>query len=488
MSEFQNGERLFAEAVEHHKAGRLKEAEKAYRAVIALQPRHASAFDALGRLAFKAEQYATSVDLFRKAIVLEPQSAGFHLNLGNVLDQLNRADEAIDCYRRAIGLEPNLAAAHGNLGNIYVSQGRREEACHAFARAIEFAPRRGSYYRMRALVEPLRADDPLFARMEHLIRPETALSDLDRVELHFALGTAYGDRGDYKRSFAHLLEGNALKRKHVSYDEEKVLGLLSRIETVFRREFLESRRDFGLATRAPIFVVGMPRSGSSLVEQILASHPDVFGAGEVQILPRLLRRFDSTVGRFPDTVPSLSSTQIHHLAEQYLATLRIEAPTAIHVVDKFLDNFMALGLISLMFPEAKVIHVQRDPVDTCLSCFALLFSGHISFAYDLGELGRFYRAYARLMDHWRAVLPAGRMLEVRYEELVTNFEAQARAIMEHCGLAWDERCRNFYKTRRLVRTSSALQVRQPIYQTAMTKWHAYRDLAQPLIETLAGAD
>lgn len=484
----QSSEQIFAEAVRLHQAKRFNEAERAYREVLARAPRDAASFDALGRIACETRRYAVAAELCGKAVALDPNAAHYQVNLGNAFKELGRLDEAIQAYRQAIALKPNYAEAYGNLGTLYISQGRGEEACRAFETASEFSPQRGMFYRLRAFAKPLVQGDPIFRRMEALADSIATLPAHDAMELHFALGTAYGDCGAYQRSFAHLVAGNALKRQAVSYDEGKALSLLHRIETIFSREFLAARRDFGLASRLPVFIVGMPRSGSTLIEQILASHPEAFGAGELPILPHLLNQADH--GKkidFPDGVPALAISQIHRLAEQYVTVLRAESSDATRIVDKLLENFMGLGLIALMFPHARIIHIKRDPVDTCLSCFAKLFNGnHLPYTYELTELGRFYRGYVRLMDHWRNVLPPGMMLEVQYEDLVGDFDLRARRIVAHCGLAWDERCRDFHRTERVVKTASALQVRQAIQRSSLDKWRAYRDLAQPLVAALAG--
>jgi tetratricopeptide (TPR) repeat protein len=476
----------FAAAVQCHRAGRLREAETLYRRAIVQDAGHAESFEGLGFIAGATGRFAEACTFFRKAIEIEPTAAPFHVNLGNALKELGRIDEALASYQQAIALDSDFAEAYGNLGALYFSQGRADEACRAYESAIEHRPERGSFYRMRAVVAPLPAGSPVLRRMQQLSQRIAALPQTDQMELHFALATAYGDNGEHERSFAHFLAGNRLKRKSIAYDEGKTLGALARIEKTFSREFLAARRDFGLPSQLPIFIIGMPRSGSTLIEQILASHPDVRGAGEVQILLRLVQRAASVLKTdFPEIASILTASQMSGLADQYLQTLRLEAPAASHIVDKNLENFMAAGLISLMLPAAKIIHIRRDPLATCLSCFAQLFNqDQLPYTYDLGELGRFYQAYERLMTHWRAVLPPGMMIEIQYEDLVDDFEAQARRIVEHCGLTWDERCRDFYATPRLVKTASALQVRRPIYRNSVEKWHVYAKHVAPLIAAL----
>ncbi|HEY3917660.1 MAG TPA: sulfotransferase [Stellaceae bacterium] len=476
----------FAAASRAHQAGRLDEAERGYRAVLALDPRHAGSCEGLGRIASQTARYSVALDWLGKAIALAPRVASFHLNLGNALKELGRIEEAIAAYERAIALNPDFAEAYGNLGMLYISQGRRDDACRAYDTAIALDPRRGMFYRVRTFIAPLPPDSALLAQMEKLAETMATLPEPDQMELHYALGRAYGDGGAPERAFAHLVAGNALKRKRIAYDEAKTLGALARIETIFSREFFAARRDGGLAARLPVFIVGMPRSGSTLVEQILASHPAAAGAGEVQIMPHLLGQACAQAkAGFPQIMGGMTASDVLRLAEQYLALLRSVAPGAQRIVDKHLENFPALGLIRLMLPEAKIIHIRRDPMATCLSCFSHLFNGqHLPYTYELGELGRFYRGYARLMAHWRAVLPAETLLEVDYEALTGDFEPEARRIVAHCGLPWDERCRDFHKTERVVKTASALQVREPIYRSAVDKWRVYAACARPLIDAL----
>ncbi|HEY1737038.1 MAG TPA: sulfotransferase [Methylovirgula sp.] len=484
----QRADALFDTAIGLHRAGRAPDAERAYRRVLGLNPLHAESFDGLGQIAARAGRFTAAVEMFGKAIAIKPGVGGFHLNLGNALKELGRIDDAITAYEKAIALKPDLAEAYGNLGSLYISQGRGDDACRAYEQAIERRPERGAYYRLRAFIKPIHPSDPLFVRMEKLAETMATLSETDQMELHFALAAAHGDSGDYARSSPHFLAGNRMKRRRVRYDEAKALAWTARIEEIFSRDFLAERADFGLATQRPIFVVGMPRSGSTLIEQILASHPDVYGAGELQILPHLLRHVSAARHAiFPEFTAALTASDVNHLAEQYLTILGAEAGSASRIVDKHLENFNALGLISLMLPRAKIIHIQRDPIATCLSAFAKLFNGnHLPYTYDLGELGRFYRAYERLMIHWRDVLPKGMMLEIRYEDLVGDFDRHARAIIAHCGLDWDDRCERFHETERVVKTASALQVRQPLYDTAVAKWHEYEDLVEQLTAALGG--
>jgi tetratricopeptide (TPR) repeat protein len=480
--------RIFAEAVRHQQAGRLGDAQTEFRKVLALDPHNAECLHALGFIACRSGQYAAGADLFRQAIEAESNVPHFHLNLGNALYELGRSDEAMAAYQRTLELKPDSADTFGNLGRLYESLGRTEEACRAYEAAIDLAPERALFFRHRVCAGALGRDSALFARMEQLAGRLSSLPEHEQLEMHFALGTAYADDGQDRRAFDHFLAGNALKRKRIHYNEAEALSSFVRIENVFSKDFFLKRPDAGLAARAPIFIVGMPRSGTTLVEQILASHPDVFGAGELRLLPDLIANLSSVAKvSFPELASLLSLSQINRLAEGYMGGLRRLAPTAARIVDKRVYNFMALGLIAVMLPQARIIHLRRDPIDTCFSCFSRV-SGEdqLPFSYDLGELGRFYRGYSRLMEHWRRVLPSGMMLEIEYKDLIGDFEGQARLIVDSCGLPWDGRCRDFYRTERPVRTASALQVRQPIYNTAVGRSRRFKEFLGPLVAALNG--
>jgi hypothetical protein len=324
--------------------------------------------------------------------------------------------------------------------------------------------------------------------MEELAGDRTLLPEEDCRQLLFALGKALADLGQHERSFGYLVEGNALKRQQIGYDEAKVLGEFARIAAVFGPELMEKRRGLGHPSAVPVFILGMPRSGTTLVEQILASHPKVFGAGELLDFERAVTGLSGADGDrtpFPELVPLLSGDQLRQLGTRYLAALTPAAPAAARITDKMPLNFLFAGLIHLALPYAHIIHTSRDPVDTCFSCFSTLFTGNHRVAYELGELGRYYRAYERLMEHWRSVLPNDVMLEVRYEDVVVDLDRQARRIVAHCGLEWEDACLSYYETRRPVRTASVAQVRQPIYSSSVGRWQPYRHLLRPLLEALS---
>jgi tetratricopeptide (TPR) repeat protein len=456
-----------------------------YRRAIDLQPGNAVIHNNLGNLLRDQGALAESISTYRRAIALQPDFAAAHNNLGNALRDEGALEEAISAYRRVIELQPDFADAHSHLGTALFEQGELGLAFAAFEAAIALAPKRGAFQRMLVNTGRVAAGSPAMVRLETLAAEP--LPETDRMQVHFALGAVYAEAGEADKSFAHLLEGNRLKRSRTPYDESATQALFDRIISVFTAAFLQARHKSGAVSDVPIFVVGMPRSGTTLVEQILASHPQVYGAGELRDLPRLVRRLESEPPEapFPELAATLSDETFTDLGAAYLQGVTARAPAAERIVDKLPDNFLRIGLIRLILPGAKIIHVVRDPVDTCLSCFSKLFTDDQPYTYDLGELGRYYRAYSSMMAHWRAVLPPDAMLEVRYEDIVADLEGQTSRLLSQCGLSWDDRCLRFHDHRRVVRSASAAQVRRPLYASSVGRWHAFAEQARPLLDALA---
>jgi len=316
---------------------------------------------------------------------------------------------------------------------------------------------------------------------------DTSLSAVDRMHLHFALAKAYDDMDRHAEAFHQWRHGNALKRRQIAYDEAATLGGLDRVRDVFTADLVRTQQSVGHLSSVPVFIIGMPRSGSTLVEQILASHPQMFGSGELKHLPSAVEGIRSVSGAaaiYPELVSGMIAEDFRDLGARYLAEIQRLASAAKYITDKMPGNFIYAGLIHMALPNAIVIHTIRDPVDTCLSCFSKLFNDEQNHTYDLAELGRYYRHYRAVMAHWHRVLPTGRILDVCYEDVVADLEGQARRLIAHCGLDWDPRCLAFHKTERPIRTASAVQVRQPIYDSAIGRWRAYEPFLAPLLAEL----
>jgi tetratricopeptide (TPR) repeat protein len=466
---------------------RFEEAVAQFLKAIAAEPNFAEAHSNLATALAALDLYEGAAAHYRQAVTIKPDFAAAHSNLGHTLVALNRPEDAVAASRRAIELTPDSADGYFALGHVLRMLGRLAQAREVLEKGLELSPARADLHRALADVKQFAPGDPQLAAMEKLVHGEALLAPPQRIELHFALAKAYTDIDEPQRAFAHLVAGNGLKRRQVVYDEAVTREGFRRIEAAFTPELLRQRQGMGDHSAVPIFVFGMPRSGTTLVEQIIASHPRAFGADERMDFSRAVGRLVTANGMpmFPDMIGSVTAPQLRALGAAYLAGLRAAAPDAERITDKWPANFIFAGLIHLALPNARLIHVSRDPLDTCLSCFARLFAGpHLSYAYDLGELGRYYRGYEKLMVHWRRVLPEGVMLDVRYEELIADFEPQARRIMAHCGLEWDERCLAFHATQRAVRSASASQVRQPLYARAVGRSRPYAAMLGPLLEAL----
>ncbi len=460
--------------------GRSPEAIAHFERAVSLKPDYAEAENNLGAALRAVHRYEEAAAHYRRALAANPGSAAAHSNLGSALQLLVRHDQALAQFDRALALKPDLAEAHHGRGTVLRTLGRLDMAQQALERAIALAPRKAEFYRSLAESKRFAENDPHRTMIEALARDMAALSEEEQVHLHFALGKVYGDVGEDQRAFDHLLQGNALKRRRIVYDEAAALARLDRTRALFSAEFMRERAGQGDPSPVPVFIIGMPRSGTTLVEQMLASHPQVHGAGELSDFAAAVAALDG-----PDGVPpDIGGEELRRIGADYLARVTPAAPMARHITDKMPANFRFAGLIHLALPNARIIHISRDPVDTCLSCFSILFGGDQPFTYELGELGRYYRGYAALMAHWRRVLPPGVMLEVRYEALVGDFEPQARRILAHCGLAWDDACLDFHNTERPVHTASAAQVRRPVYQTSVGRWRPPGDVLRPLLDAL----
>jgi tetratricopeptide (TPR) repeat protein len=464
--------------------GRFQEAMAHYRRALAIKPDFARVHNNLGNLLQRSGAPKQAMVHYRQALAIAPGYAAAHCNLGSALLSLNRSADAIVQYGKALAIDPTFAEAHHGVGIALQALGELAKAVAAFERAVELTPRRTDFHLALAQSKRFTAGDPRLAAMETLAADITALSADQQIALHFALGKAYADLTQHQRAFRHLAAGNALKRCRITYDEGRTLGRLEEVRATFTPELMRTYRGVGNPSAVPLFVVGMPRSGTTLIEQILSSHSRVFGAGEISDFRECIANVDTNdaVIGIPETV--LSAPALRQLASRYLDRIRAAAPTAQRIVDKLPANFALVGLIHLAFPNARIIHARRDPIDTCLSCFSILFVGEQPYTYDLGELGRYYRSYQTLMDHWRTVLPPDILLEVRYENVIDDLEGQARRILAHCGLSWEETCLDFQRTRRSVRTASCVQVRQPIYYDSIGRWRPYANELKSLLQAL----
>ena len=474
---------------------------------IRLAPRYAQARNIIGGVLLALNQFEPAVQHLREAVRLDPKLAAAHSNLGIALEHLDRVDEAIQCFRESIRLDPEYSAAHNNLGSALKNLGKPAEALAEFKAVLRVDPNNNvalfNLSRLAAVGEYEFSDAELDNIQELTTRPNLAASD--RARLHFALSAVLDKKAAYDEAFAHCRRANELTKEAYrlrgsTFDPAAHAERIDKLIAAYTPAYFERVRGFDRASCTsfgsdsdsdlPVFIVGMPRSGTSLAEQILASHPQVHGGGELSDIDLLVNAMTERVGDarsestiYPQCIANLDAATAKSLAEAHVQRLQLMGGAATRVTDKAPFNFLHVGFLATLFPRARIIHCRRDPIDTCLSCYFQSFAVLYPFTLDLTHLGQYYRQYQRLMAHWAKVSPTP-ILELNYEELTADQETWSRRLIEFCGLEWDERCLRFHETPRVVRTFSALQVRQPMYRSAVGRWKRYEQHLQPLLAAL----
>lgn len=469
----------------HRAGGRLDEAADSYSRALALAPDMANIHYRLGSVLLALGRIEDALERLRDAARLAPADAEILCELGRCLDALGRCEEAIEIYRDALDIDPDNALAHFSLGVAQQTIGRFTEAAASHRRATAEDPDLADAWYSLALNPEHRAGDAEIDKLaQKAERRKTPAGR--RATLHFALGRIFDRRDEIDRAAAHYHKGNGLMAALKPFDAAGHRAFTDRLIATFSKRFFADRTNFGDVSEQPVFIVGMPRSGSTLVQQILSSHPQVAAAGEHDAVRRMVRELPGrSAGNapFPECVPPLESATVAGMAAEYLAGLPRPATPATRVTDKMLGNFMRLGLIALMFPNARVIHCLRTPLDAATSCYINLFAHGLRFTYGMDSLAAAWRDYQRLMAHWRDVLPLP-VLDVRYEDLVAGQEGESRRMVQFCGLDWDPRCLDFHERKGEVRTASFWQVRRPVYASSVGRWRRYEAHMGPLINAL----
>lgn len=453
--------------------GQLAEAERFYREAIRIDPNFRDAFNNLANLLRQTDRREESLAALGRALEIDPDYALAHNNRGNVLRDLDRLEEAVASYLEAIRLAPDFALAHFNLGNALRDLGRMDEAAACYRKTIELDPANADAYRHLVQATRLKKDDPLVQTMMARIK-DPSVGDGDRIHLAFALGSVFDKNRDYDRAFSYFRLANALKRKSFSYDPRGNVLLFDRIRQRLSAAAIRDRTPAANNDESPIFIVGMMRSGTTLMEQILASHPDVTGGDELPFLQRLVdRQAAKTKTPYPAFFDKMGEADFAEMGNDYIRMVREKfGHSCRFVTDKMPQNLLYLGLVHLMLPRAKFIYMSRDPLDTCLSVYTLLFTQHHPYAYDLREAGQYYKLCRELMDHWNGIF-GDKILYQPYEELVEKAEESVRRVLAFCDLPFHEDCLNFFQTDRPVKTASAAQVRQQLHKGSMKRWKNY---------------
>jgi tetratricopeptide (TPR) repeat protein len=421
----------------------------------------------------------------RRLLKIEPENTNNWVLLGTVCTRLMRQQDALPAFEEAARLSPSEVRLRLSIGHVHKTLGNRRESEEAYKTCLRLDPSFGEAYWSLADLKNYDFDDAEIAAMQTLLKGDGG-DDKDQAQVHFALGRAFEQKRDYAKAFTHYAIGNMRRRKTVPFDIEAFENKTHRVRECFNSAFFAQRANAGYADSSPIFIVGLPRSGSTLIEQILASHSKVEGTFELPNVLTIVREFDHANPEhdaYPENVRAVPLEQFAMLGRRYIdetAALRTGRP---RFIDKMPNNFSHVGLIHGMLPNAVIIDARRHPMDSCFSTYKQYFAEGQSFSYALEDLGRYYRCYSSLMDHWDAVLP-GKVLHLRYEELVHDPETNIRRLLAHCGLDFEPACLAFHETRRLVRTASAEQVRQPLYTSGVGHWKHFESQLEPLRRAL----
>ena len=454
--------------------------------IVEQAPRYMAAWHDLSTVLKELHQYEEAVEVLTKALELDNQNAVTHYYHGAALAMAARPDDAVLAYREAVVLDPKLPGAHIGLGHVLKTVGDQNGGIDAYRRAIALRPDFGETYYSLANLKTFRFTDAEVAEMKVRLANESLPVEC-RVHFAFSLGKALEDQKSYDESFEYYAMANELHRETIAYDPVQTEVAHQRMRDVFSADFFRDLpSDTGCPCPDPIFIVGLPRSGSTLLEQILASHSQVDGTSELPDISLIAQSLTKPRSGqvFPQCLPDLPLETMLTLGEQYLEQTRRHRQHAPFFTDKMPNNFAYVGFIKTILPNAKVIDARRHPMDSCFGCFKQHFAKGQTFSYDLFELGEFYLEYCQLMDHWDAALP-GAVLRVQYEEVVEDLETQVERILDYCGLPFEESCINFHENKRSVRTASSEQVRQPIYRDSVATWKRYGAHLDPLAEILA---
>ena len=505
------------------KKGQIGEAEKIYKQILKDDPNNVDALRLLGLVATKggaldqgimilkkcteiAPDYALawgnlanmyrqkegyenldkSIYCFKKATKLRPHWAEGWAGLGTVFTRSSLHEEGINAYQKSIEIKENQPRVHLSLGHVYKTTGQQDMSITSYQKAIKHFEMFGEAYWSLANLKTYNFSNEEIKLMESQLIKED-LPEKERVHFLFALGRAYEDKKDFKKSISYYDEGNDLNRGRGSYDPKAVEAISKRIIKFFDKTLIEDKLNWGDQAYDPIFIIGLPRSGSTLIEQILSSHSEVEGTMELPNMLNMARKLGSgskDQTAYPEILSTLSKEEIESLGKQYISEtkyLRLNSP---FFIDKMPNNFSHIGLIHLILPNAKIIDARRNPLDTCFSCYKQLFARGQMFTYDLNEIARYYINYIELMDHWDEVLPS-KVHRVNYEDVVENQEEETRKLLDYCNLPFEEQCLKFYETKRAVKTASSEQVRQPIYKQSVQLWQQYEKYLDQLKQGLS---
>jgi tetratricopeptide (TPR) repeat protein len=465
------------------------DAEFLLASALELAPNHIHARSQYLNLLLRLGKYKSAEQQVEKLLVKQPENISFKVAKANVLTGLGRVEQAITLFEQAISQDNQIAGFHLQLGHALKAQGNIEKAVAAYQQAYLIKPSYGDAFWSLANTKTYRFSDTEIDQMQAQ-QNENDLALVDKIQLYFATGKAFEDRQDYHQAFAAYQLGNKLQHAHSGFDINKIEQQIAEQIKYCTSELFEIRGNLGLNSPDPIFIVGLPRAGSTLLEQILASHSQVDGTMELHNILGLASRLrgknqksSNKENQYPKNLSEIDPAYFERFGQQFIDETRVYREQAPLFIDKMPNNFLHIGLIKLILPSAKIIDARRSPMACCFSGFKQLFAEGQDFSYNLEDIGRYYQSYLKLMSHWNEVLP-GFVLTVNHEDVVDDLEKQVRRMLEFCGLTFEQSCVDFYKTKRNIKTPSSEQVRQPIYKSATEQWKHFEQYLAPLKKVL----
>ena len=456
---------------------------KAYEKAITNKSDYAEAHNNLGSALRDLGKLDAAIEHYEKTLVIKPNHFTAYNNLGIVLMEIGQHDAAVVHYKKAIAIKPDYAEAHNNLGILFKELGQKDEAVKSFEKALSINPEYIRVHRQLSAIKKYTTNDPQITQMQSLASTSD-LSQSDRMHLCFALAKVYEDLEKQDELFKFLHEGNRLRKQELNYSLDMDQNTHSVVKKLFSSSSSMVKKSVYKASKIrPVFILGMPRSGTSLVEQIISSHHEVYGAGELNTLNNLI--FPIVKERSTHDTNGISKKTFLSIRQRYLDSLSRFNVTEKVITDKMPINFRWIGFILTAFPEAKIVHLKRDARATCWSIYKHYFSGRgLGFPYNIDDLTRFYGLYTDLMAFWYQLFP-DKIYDICYEDLTVNQEEETRKLLEYCELHWDENCLDFHTSKRAVKTASKFQVRQKMYQGSSEAWKEYEEYLQPLIKALS---
>ncbi|NVK17726.1 MAG: sulfotransferase [Methylocystaceae bacterium] len=449
------------------KSDQLDKVESYLQKAITLAPDQPASYNNLGLYYEKMQDHGSAMAAYQKAVEKGPETALFHFHLAESLARNDFHDKAISRYQEALKRDPNFALCYKSLGRRYMESGHLDLAEKNLRKALSLQPLSDAFYQLASL-DVITKDDPLMDQMKTIFN---TAGDEDKEQIGFALAKTLDNQGLYDQAFPYLLAANKIKRAKFKFTHKQTERYFRALKEQFQATTINDLKITTSCNITPIFVLGMPRSGTTLVEQILAKHPDIQGAGELTFMEDAIKKY--LPGYFNGEI-KLDAAKLEHVREYYLSNLQKIAKGKHFVTDKLPLNFEQIGMIKTIFPNAIIIHTKRNPMDVALSCFMQSFGSTMAFIYDLKDIAFYYQQYQNLMSHWFDLFQDD-IHTIAYEEIVQNIEGETTSLLKHCGLDYHKDCLSFYEQDRVVNTASYIQVRQPLYQKAINRWHNYEN-------------